>query len=120
MQQVRFDTEFAIIHAPASKDNPVDWAAIADDEFNNKRINQKILKHRAQPLSTVKAEEFKQSAVKSMFKSAEVQEFRESMQNSVKSSAEGKRFKKPSSPQNEQAKIKEEDKKVRQAGLYET
>ena len=46
-----------------------------------------------------------------MFKSAEVQEFRESMQNSVKSSAEGKRFKKPSSPQNEQAKIKEEDKK---------
>ena len=59
-------------------------------------------------MSTVKAEEFKESAVKSMFKSLEVQEFRDSMNNSVKSTRDGKRFSQPSSPKGEAAKKEQE------------
>ena len=66
MNQVRFDTEFAIVHAPVSKDQPVDWEKVAEDEYANKRINYKVLKHRAQPTHKFAAEEFKQTAIESM------------------------------------------------------
>jgi len=49
MEQVRYDSEFGIIHAPTSKDAKVDWEKIEDDNFQNKRIAIKILKQRAQP-----------------------------------------------------------------------
>jgi len=47
MGQLRYDTEFALVHLPVSKDQPVDWNAIADEEYANKKINTRILKHRA-------------------------------------------------------------------------
>jgi len=98
MDQVRYDTEFALIHAPVSKDQPVDWAKIADDEFANKRINCKILKHRAQPKHQFEAEEFKQTAMEQMAKSADVASFRESVNRSIRSSRDSKRPSDPASP----------------------
>jgi hypothetical protein len=44
MEQVRYDSEFGIIHAPATKDAKIDWEKIEDDNFQNKRIAIKILK----------------------------------------------------------------------------
>ena len=52
MGQLRYDTEFALVHLPVSKDQPVNWEQIADEEYANKKINTRILKHRAQPLSS--------------------------------------------------------------------
>lgn len=52
MGQLRYDTEFALVHLPVSKDQPVNWDQIADEEYANKKINSRILKHRAQPLSS--------------------------------------------------------------------
>ena len=49
MDQVRNETEFGIIHAPATKDAKIDWDKIDDDISVNKRILLRILKHRAQP-----------------------------------------------------------------------
>ena len=59
MGQLRYDTEFAIVHLPVSKDQPVNWVAIADEEYANKKICSRILKHRAQPNQAFTAEEFK-------------------------------------------------------------
>lgn len=66
MGQLRYDTEFALVHLPVSKDQPVDWNAIADEEYANRKINTRILKHRAQPFSNFKAEEFKDNAMATM------------------------------------------------------
>jgi hypothetical protein len=33
MEQVRYDSEFGIIHAPISKDAKIDWEKIEDDNF---------------------------------------------------------------------------------------
>ena len=96
MDQVRYDTEFALIHAPPSKDQPVDWAKVADDEYANKRINSKVLKHRAQPKQRFEADQFKASALEHMAKSADVASFRESCNRSIRSSQGGSRAGPPS------------------------
>jgi len=54
----------------------VDWAQIADEEYANKKINSRILKHRAQPNAIFQPEVFKQTAVKSMATSGEVADYR--------------------------------------------
>lgn len=76
MGQLRYDTEFAIVHLPVSKDQPVNWVEIADEEYANKKICSRILKHRAQPGSVFEAEEFKKSAMKSMATSGDIANFR--------------------------------------------
>ena len=78
MEQVRYDSEFGIIHAPTSKDAKVDWEKIEDDNFQNKRIAIKILKQRAQPRDQFKSELFKTQAIKEMNASETVKAFRES------------------------------------------
>ena len=83
MEQVRYDSEFGIIHAPATKDAKVDWEKIEDDYFQNKRIAIKILKQRAQPRDQFKSELFKTQAIKEMHASETVKAFRESGQNST-------------------------------------
>ena len=47
METVRYDTEFGIIHLPATKDAKVDYEKIDDDMATNRRISIKILKQRA-------------------------------------------------------------------------
>jgi len=47
MHNVRYETEFGLVHVPASKDAKVDWDQIEDEEYFNKRIGVKILKQRA-------------------------------------------------------------------------
>lgn len=76
MGQLRYDTEFAIVHLPVSKDQPVNWVAIADEEYANKKICSRILKHRAQPGQIFQAEEFKQSAMRNMMASGEISQYR--------------------------------------------
>ena len=71
MQQVRYDTEFAIQHKVGGKDG-VDLQTIDDDNFFNKRIHKHILKHRTQPKQAFNPEEFKHSAIKDMAMSGEV------------------------------------------------
>jgi hypothetical protein len=66
MDSVRYETEFGLIHVPASKDAKVDWERIEDEEQFNKRISVKILKQRAQPKDKFKPEDFKISAIKEM------------------------------------------------------
>lgn len=47
MENVRYETEFGIVHIPQSKDSKIDRDKI-DEEWNfNKRIGVKILKNRA-------------------------------------------------------------------------
>lgn len=92
MSQLRYDTEFAIVHLPVSKDQPVNWVAIADEEYANKKICSRILKHRAQPNQTFTAEEFKQTAMKSMAASGEIAAYRKNASqrlNSQQSSRKG-------------------------------
>jgi hypothetical protein len=43
MSNVRYETEFGIVHLPPSKDAKIDWDAIRDQEDFNKRIGIKIL-----------------------------------------------------------------------------
>jgi len=85
MAQLRWNSEFALVHLPPSKDQPVDWSQIAEEEYDNRIVNQRILKHRAKPNSDFKAEEFKHNAMKDMAKSGEVSEFRKSMQKTFQS-----------------------------------
>jgi hypothetical protein len=58
MQQVRYDSEFAIVHKIGGKDG-IDPQQLEDDLYFNKRIRKHILKHRAQPRQEFKPEEFK-------------------------------------------------------------
>lgn len=44
LNNVRYETEFGIVHLPASKDAKVDWEKIEDEESFNKRVGCKILK----------------------------------------------------------------------------
>lgn len=59
MQQVRYDSEFAIVHKIGGKDG-IDPRQLEDDLYFNKRIRNKVLKHRAQPKQEFRPEEFKQ------------------------------------------------------------
>jgi hypothetical protein len=61
---------------------PVDWVAVADEEYANKKISTRILKHRAQPTSVFEPEEFKQNAMKNMATSGEIAQYRQKMSNS--------------------------------------
>lgn len=70
------------MHLPPSKDIGVDWAAVADEEYANKKISTRILKHRAQPTAVFKAEEFKEQAMNNMAASGEITNFRNKMQSS--------------------------------------
>lgn len=47
MANVRYETEFGIVHTLTSKDNKADLERIEDEEQFNKRIGVKILKNRA-------------------------------------------------------------------------
>ena len=71
MSQVRYDTEFALVHKIGGKDG-VDPEQLEDEQYYSKRINKHILKHRAQPRAEFKAEEFKSQAIKDMAMSGEV------------------------------------------------
>ena len=85
MGQLRYDTEFAIVHLPVSKDQPVDWLSIADDEYANKKICSRILKYRAHPNQQFQAEEFKQTAMKSMAASGQIADYRKRASQRVQS-----------------------------------
>ena len=78
MSCVRYNSEFAIQHLPPGKDQSIDWNKIEDEEFYNKRIALKILKHRANPRANFVPEKFKNSAVRDMSRSGDVKAFRES------------------------------------------
>jgi len=62
MAQVRYNTEFGIVHQPAAKDQELDMSAIEDEIQQNKRIDLKILKARANPAMPWSAEDMKKSA----------------------------------------------------------
>ena len=49
LSNVRYETEFGIVHVSTSKDAKVDWEKIEYEEQFNKRIGIRILKSRAQP-----------------------------------------------------------------------
>ena len=85
MGQLRYDTEFAIVHLPPSKDQPVDWSMIADEEYANRKICSRVLKYRAQPAGKFEAEEFKKSAMKTMAMSGEIANYRKKVSNRVQS-----------------------------------
>lgn len=59
--------------------------AIADEEYANKKINTRILKHRAQPYHKFEPEEFKKSAMKSMAASGEIASYRKNISNRLNS-----------------------------------
>lgn len=82
---MRYDTEFSLVHLPISKDQPVDWEKISDEEYANRKINTRILKHRAQPFHNFKAEEFKSSAMAHMAASGEIGNYRKKMSSRVAS-----------------------------------
>ena len=93
MGQVRYETEFGIIHAPTTKDAKVDLEKINDEMSDNKRILVRILKHRAQPREKFQSELFRTQAIKEMQSSETVKAFRESGQknstyNSLSSSTD--------------------------------
>lgn len=77
MSQVRYDTEFGIVHVPASKDGQVDWSQIEDDEFMSKRINAKILKIRSQPMQAFNGENLKDTALEQMHSSGSINKMRQ-------------------------------------------
>ena len=85
MGQLRYDTEFAIVHLPVSKDQPVDWVQIADQEYANKKICTRILNHRAKPGGVFQAEEFKHNAMKNMAESGEVEKYRDDIKKRLSS-----------------------------------
>jgi hypothetical protein len=92
---IRYNTEFGIVRKKHS-DVPVkkgrkqqqeedaelsmDSDQIADEEFQNKRIQLKILRFRSRPYATIGAEEFKTRSVVDMHRSVEVTEFRDKVQ----------------------------------------
>lgn len=78
MNNVRYETEFGIVHLPPSKDAKIDWEKIEDDEAFNKRVGIKILKYRATPKPKFEPSAFKMQAMKELKESASVKEFRES------------------------------------------
>lgn len=78
MENVRYETEFGILHAPTSKDAKIDWDKIEDIEYFNKRIGIKILKQRAQPRPKFEPLDFKAEAMKELAQSTSAKEFRES------------------------------------------
>jgi len=78
MNNVRYESEFGIVHAPASKDAKIDWEKIEDEESFNKRVGVKILKCRATPKPKFEPMAFKDLALKDLKESASVKEFRES------------------------------------------
>jgi hypothetical protein len=78
MNNVRYETEFGIVHVPPSKDAKIDWEKIEDDESFNKRVGAKILKFRAAPKEKFEFTQFKDAAMKNLKESASVKEFRES------------------------------------------
>jgi len=86
MENVRYETEFGIVHAPTSKDAKVDWEKLEDIEYFNKRIGIKILKQRAQPRPKFDAHDLKKSAMIELASSTSAKEFRESNLKSLNSS----------------------------------
>lgn len=87
INNVRYETEFGIVHAPVGKDGKVDWDKIEDEEQFNKRIGIKILKSRAFPKERFQAQSFKDLAMKDLQESVSVKEFRErTLTNTIKSS----------------------------------
>ena len=85
MGQLRYDTEFAIVHLPVSKDQPVNWTAIADEEYANKKICTRILRLRARPNTKFEPEEFKRTAMADMATSGEVAAFRNKAKEKITS-----------------------------------
>ena len=85
INQMRYDSEFAIVHLPPGKDQPVDWAQIAEDEYDNRVVSLRILRHRAKPNAEFKAEEFKSGAMAEMAASGDVAKFRQATQRSLNS-----------------------------------
>jgi hypothetical protein len=80
MSQMRYDTEFGIVHVPP-KDQQLDYKRIEEDEFFAKRIITKILKERRNKRKVFNPEEFKSSFVGSLSKNEEVSEYQRRMTN---------------------------------------
>lgn len=78
MGNVRYETEFGIVHVPLSKDAKVDWEQIEDEEQFNKRIGIKILKSRANPRPKFEPLDFKACAMRELENNPSVKDFRES------------------------------------------
>lgn len=74
---VRYETEFGLVHLPPSKDQKVDWEKIEDEEQFNKRVGIKILKQRANPRVRFDPQEFRAVAMKDINSNNSVKEFRE-------------------------------------------
>ena len=74
---VRYETEFGLVHLPPSKDQKVDWEKIEDEEQFNKRVGIKILKQRANPRVRFDPHEFRAVAMKDIDSNNSVKEFRE-------------------------------------------
>ena len=43
---MRYDTEFGIVHVPATKDGVVDWKKIEEEEKVSRKIITRIMKER--------------------------------------------------------------------------
>ena len=63
----------------------MNWTAIADEEYANKKICTRILRLRAQPNTKFEAEEFKRTAMASMATSGEVAAFRNKAKEKITS-----------------------------------
>ena len=74
MSQVRYETEFGIVHVPA-KDQVLDFRKIEDDEYQAKRIITKILKERRAGRKAFVPDEFKKDFLSSTQNNQEVAEF---------------------------------------------
>lgn len=74
MSQVRYDTEFGIVHVPA-KDQVLDYKKIEDDEYFARRIITKIMKERRKGRQPFDPDFFKRKFINDAFNSNEVVEF---------------------------------------------
>lgn len=75
MSNVRYETEFGIVHLPPSKDAKIDWDAIRDQEDFNKRIGIKILQKRAAPREKFSVDQFKAQALRDIAENKSVKNF---------------------------------------------
>ncbi len=78
MQQVRYDSEFGIVHVP-TKDYTPDYDLIEDDERVAKKIITKIYKERRAPREQFKPEEFKKQYIRELEQLDEMNDYHRRM-----------------------------------------
>ena len=105
ISQVRYDTEFGIIHVPA-KDQQIDLKKINEEEFFAKRITLKILKERRNMRKRFNPLEFKDQYVNEFQNNQEINEYHRRVtlnldKPSAKESARGGAISKRQDPNND-------------------